>query len=148
MNNCFHEYLPQHCQWVKCKLCGQISTIIENYPDNKLTMQIPDTPQLTPIEKAIEYYNRCKNIAIEYGSSGSVEQDIDSVINFLTGLLPYERQYLRDVAEDACDSAIVYENNSFNNVNPDNYAEWVDREEEIKKAIDKQTYLNKNHPLC
>lgn len=108
-----------------------------------------DTPQLSPIEKAIEELEE----QIEWVKKDRCfysEEEKPTVINVLTNLLfkyknnllPYERQYLRDVAEKAwgqCHESfndnIVTENGMYSGI------EYNLIEE------DKQTYLNQNHPL-
>lgn len=92
-------------------------------------MQTPDTPQLTPIEKAIEII---KDIADGYVDEkmSDLDKDIVSALYKAVNEIdadckPYERQYLRDVAEKGWDAAI----------------DTI----EDHKAPDKQTYLNQNH---
>lgn len=87
----------------------------------------------TPLEKAIDLYNKCKSVAIEYGSPESVVKEIDSVIDSLTELIPYEKERNRYIAERAWDQGV--------------YNLLVERGHIDDKHIGKEDYLNKYHPL-
>lgn len=90
----------------------------------------------TPIELAIaELKDNISNIdlGVQY-TSGMLES-----IRLIRSILPYEKQYLRDVAEKAWDDGADSSYLNTSGLNPELNMKRVNN--------DKQTYLNQNHPL-
>lgn len=104
--------------------------------DNQITMQTPDTPQLTPIEKAIaeldlsKYNNANEEHQLFYNNLA------EKIKAHLLNFLPYERKYLRDSAEKAREASRDY-----------NFVKYERPDILDNPNQDKQAYLNQNHPL-
>lgn len=90
-------------------------------------MEQNSSPQLTPIENAIKDLD--KRIVINGGLDVATLQWVKGFI--LTELLPYERTYIRGVAEKAIFWA----------------SENYDRDRLGVERVDRENYLNQNHPL-
>lgn len=96
--------------------------------------------QQTPIELVIEKLRILNN---DQWSPKLTE----TIKDIRENAIPYEKQYLRDVAEKALDAAEKY---TFENVSIEHdYVRDMDFIELDYSSIekDKQTYLNQNHPL-
>lgn len=90
------------------------------------------TIQQTPIEKAIADINSQIKHHKNYSNRDWIVSSLQQSVATLQSLLPYEKQYLRDVAEKVARHII------------ENYVqkEWNNNDEYLL-----QTYLNQNHPL-
>lgn len=107
-------------------------------------MQTPNTPQLTPIEKEIEELKLLQN---KYPDDHRFNTIISFVATQIESLLPYERQYLRDVAEKAWDAGETKEKFIGEWMRESNlYYENIAKEK-YDNTPGKQTYLNQKHPL-
>lgn len=89
----------------------------------------------TPIEKAIAELERMQTLqSIEMTSYG-----LQTAINHLTSLLPFEKTYHRNIAEKAIDWTLQ---NIETDLDPTPLFDT-----DVYVSIDKQTYLNQNYPL-